>query len=151
MSPTIDTLRAVAAELLRRKLRKFLIVTAVLLLAALLVSLYLASLSGWWLILVIIVLLFSALFVAAAAGTMLVLGITAGNPDSAQKAAVHSFVDKLEVVLDRTQIPLPFLIVRITWDLLHHRKLSYVLSTINNAATLRPDFVALQSQFDNPR
>ena len=147
MDASAKALRAVAAELVRRKIQGVAMIVGAVLVVLLLVSLYLTSLNGWWALLTALVVFFLTLFVVALFGVRLLLRVIGLRLGGTQKKAVRKFVDELETVLGRAQTPLPFFAFRLAGQLLFKRRVTLIGDVINEAAVLKPSFLALLENF----
>jgi hypothetical protein len=147
MDATVHAVRAVAAELLRRKVKGVAVPVGSLLIALLALALYLTGFSGWWWLLVGLVVFALIVFALAMFVLRTILRVIGLRLNASQKAAVRQFVDKFETVLEHAQTPLPFLVLRIAWELLIRRRSTLIRDVVNDAATLKPDFADLQAQF----
>lgn len=144
---TLDLIRAVSAEFLKRKFVAAVIVFAVA--GAIFTALlgWLVSMSTWWLVLAVPMfglMLFSVLMLLV---VRISIGIFRPQLDKSQKTAVSDFVDKLERVAEQVQMP-PFMIfLNIARNVIRPRNTTFIASVIQDSKTLKPDFQALQKLF----
>lgn len=149
MKPTLRMVRAIGAEYIRRKIKPLLIVTAVVLTLALALGGWLASRNAWWWVFEAIFILAAVMFALAVWLFRLLLSRVDAARTKDRRQAVAGFVDKFERVAEHVGTPLPVLVIRVAWDMLHPTKRGFITGVAEDSKTLAPDFVALQRHFSD--
>lgn len=147
MKAGIQTGRALGAEFARRKFTILLLIFAVVAVLLITLVVWLVNLSAWWWLLGVPVIILTVVGVMLLLVLRLVIKIVSPAMSKAQRLAVGDFVDKLERVAEHVQTPLPFIVLRVIWDVIWPKEETYLRSLVKDGTSLHRDLIALQRMF----
>ena len=153
MKPTINTVRAIGAEFVRRSIRPLIIIgslTAVVLLG---MGGYLTTINAWWGILEAAIVIGVLIFIVLSILVRVLIRLADPPQSVEQRHAVRQYVDKLQRVSDHLQTPQFIVLFRVVKDTIYPRSEgeSFIEKVSKDTKTLTPDFTDLQQKFQTKR
>lgn len=148
MKPTIQAVRAIGVEFIRRKIRP--LVVAGLCAAVLLVGMgvwLVAAVNVWWWLALAPVLMVSVLFIALVLVAQVMLRLADSSQSLEQKRAVRKYVDGLQRVAENVQTPPVIILYRVVRDVVRPGPDGFIATMSRDSQSLAPEFQRLISLF----
>ena len=153
MQPTINLIRAIGVEFVRRAIRPMIIIGSIVVVLLLGLGGYLITLNAWWGILEAILVVWGLVFVALTLVIKLLMRFADPPQTKAQRRAVNQYVTKLQRVAEHLQTPQLIVLFRVIRDTLWpaQGKETFVEAVSRDTRALTPDFLDLQKEFQTKR
>lgn len=148
MKPSLQLIRAISAEFLRRKLNGTVMLFCAVLAVLLVLGIWLTTISAWWWLLVALLVIGGLIGLGILLLARIIIRLVKPAQTDKQAQAVRAFVDKLERVQETVQTPMPLIVFQVARDVVRPRTPTYLQKITRDGTTLHTDFLDLQKKFN---
>lgn len=150
MKNDIGLVRAIASVMLRRHgTRLFVLPAAIIVCCLVAVVWFMSHYGGWWAAWLILLIPLFVLTCGAWIVSILMARLLAPRRlTKSEQHDVSGFADRVMALTGQAQTPLPFMGIRLVWDMLVHKDFRTLRGLIETSATLRSDYQTLRNKLN---